>query len=137
MRVLLDTCILSEMRRADERACQAVEAVDDASLFLSVITIGEIAKGIALLPSPHRKEELTLWLSGLEKDFSTRILPIDHETATIWGEITARGIQAGKQIATADGLIAATALRYGLHLMTRNTRDFKVTGALIIDPWGS
>jgi predicted nucleic acid-binding protein len=63
------------------------------------------------------------------------MLPVDLETARLWGEITARGRKGGKTLAALDGLIAATALRHGLHLMTRNERDFADTGVLIVNPW--
>lgn len=72
---------------------------------------------------------------GLEQRFADRILPIDVEVARIWGELTARAQARGGQVAAADGLIAATAIRNGLHVMTRNIRDFEPTGAMLIDPW--
>ncbi|MDI3341783.1 MAG: type II toxin-antitoxin system VapC family toxin [Sphaerobacter sp.] len=137
MRVLLDTCVLSEVQRpqGNARVRQAVEALEPDQLFLSVITIGEISNGIALLPDGRRRRELAAWLSRLERDAAEQILGIDAETAHIWGEITARAQAAGVIIPASDGLIAATALRHGLHLMTRNTRHLAASGALIIDPW--
>jgi predicted nucleic acid-binding protein len=139
LKVLLDTCVLSELRRpkGHKSVRQAVAAFEDESLFVSVISIGEIAKGIALLKESENKRALQAWLAGLERNYADRILSIDLETVRIWGEITALAQKAGKQIPASDGLIAATARRHGLHVMTRNTADFEPTGALVINPWTS
>ena len=137
MRVLLDTCILAELHRpkADPAVRRAVETLPDDTIFLSVITLGEITKGIEILQESRRKQDLSAWLTGLDRYFADRILPVDRETSGIWGEITARAQKQGTQIPAADGLIAATALQNGLHVMTRNTRDFIATGVLLFDPW--
>jgi len=137
VRALLDTCVLSELRKpqADAGLCQAVNEMLDEDLFVSVISIGEIAKGIALLDDSRRKRELQSWLQALESDYAARILPVDRETAHIWGELTAAAQKRGRIIAASDGLIAATARSHGLHVMTRNVFDFEPTGALLINPW--
>ena len=137
MRVLLDTCILSELRRPqpDQRVSDAVEQAGDDNLCTSVLAIGELAKGIALLPDGAKKRSLTSWLAGLERRFSDRILPVDHETARLWGAIAARAQTQGTPLPVVDGLVAASALRHGLRVMARNTRHFAATGALVIDPW--
>ena len=80
-------------------------------------------------------DSLTEWLSGIEGFYGERILPITRHTASIWGEIAARCQKAGISLSAADGLIAATAIEYGLHVLTRNSRDFQATGALVSDPW--
>jgi toxin FitB len=136
---LLDTCVLAELRRPEGHpgVKAAVAEIADADLYLSVLTVGEIAKGIALLASGRKKKALSSWLNGLEKTFGDRILGIDVDTARLWGEITARAQKSGTIIPGVDGLLAASALRHGLHVMTRNTRHFEATGALIIDPWQS
>ena len=113
----------------------AVAEIPDADLYLSVLTIGEIAKGIALLAASKKKKSLATWLAGLEAQFADRIIPLDIETARIWGEMTARAQMRGIVIPAADGLLAATALRHGMHVMTRNTKHFEASGALVIDPW--
>lgn len=137
MRVLLDTCTLAEVRKPDGNAAvkSAVREVPDEDLFLSVLSVGEIAKGIALLASGKKKTALSSWLASLENRFAERILPLDVETARIWGELAARTQRKGIVIPPTDGLIAATALRHGLHVMTRNAKHFEASGALIIDPW--
>jgi predicted nucleic acid-binding protein len=137
MKALLDTCVLTELRKADGHAGvkAAVAEIPDENLYISVLTVGEIAKGIAVLAAGRKKKALTSWLVGLETNFGDRILGIDVETGRLWGEITARAQKSGIIIPAVDGLLAATALRHGLHVMTRNTRHFEASGALVIDPW--
>jgi toxin FitB len=137
VRLLLDTCLLSELRTSDgSPAVKAFIAKQPAeSLFLSVITLGEIAKGIVLLADGRKKSELIAWQGGLSGQFGDRILALDQETAEIWGQLTASGKRGGMTIPTADGLIAATAIRYGLHVVTRNTHHFEAAGAMLVNPW--
>lgn len=137
MRALLDTCVLSELRKpqGDVGVRRAVDEIPDDDLFVSVISIGEIAKGIALLDDSRRKRDLQSWLNVLERDYTDRILPVDRETAHIWGELTANARKSGKIVSASDGLIAATAWRHGLSVMTRNMSDFEPTGAMLINPW--
>jgi predicted nucleic acid-binding protein len=137
VKVLLDTCVLAELRRPEGHpgVKSAVAELPDGDLFLSVLTVGEVAKGIALLAAVRKKRALASWLNGLESKFADRILTLDAETARLWGELTARAQKAGEIIPAIDGLLAATALRHGLHVMTRNTRHFEASGALVLDPW--
>ena len=138
MRALLDTCVLSELNREGggaEPVRQAVSELADEAIYVSVVSLGEIAKGVALLDAGARQRALSSWLNGLEVDFADRLLSVDSETARIWGELTARAQRQGRTVHVGDGLIAATALRHGLHVMTRNVRDFEPTGALVINPW--
>ncbi len=137
MKILLDTCVVAELRhpQGNPAVRAALAPFEDDALFLSVLTLGEIAKGITLLPDGRKKQDLTTWLVGLEQQFAERILTIDRDAAILWGELTARARAGGAVIPTSDGLIAATALRHGLHVMTRNTRHFAATGAMILDPW--
>lgn len=137
MRVLLDTCLLSEVRKAE--GSQAVKAfvtsLPAKSLFVSVITMGEITRGVALLPESSKKQSLNAWLLGLSRLFEDRIVGIDQETAEIWGELSAAAQKRGVSIPVADGLIAASAERHGLHVATRNTAHFEAAGAMVINPW--
>jgi toxin FitB len=137
VKVLLDTCVLAELRRPEGHpgVRAAVTELVDGDLFLSVLTVGEIAKGVSLLPSGKKKRSLTSWLNGLEARFGERILGVDLETARLWGELSARAQPKGIIIPAVDGLLSATALRHGLHVMTRNSRHFEASGALVIDPW--
>jgi predicted nucleic acid-binding protein len=137
VRVLLDTCVLSEIRKADGNrgVRRAVAEIPDDELFVSVISIGEIAKGIELLEDGRRKRALQSWLQTLERNYASRLLSVDREAAHIWGELTAAAQKRGRIVASNDGLIAATARRHGLHVMTRNIADFEPTGAILINPW--
>jgi toxin FitB len=137
MRILLDTCVLSELYKPEPLAAvhEAVSNVPDENLYLSVITLGEIGKGIALLPNSRRKHELSVWFAHIEHAYVERLLPINAETAAIWGKVTAEAQQDGFVIHASDGLIAATALQHGLHLMTRNVKDFDPTHVMLINPW--
>jgi len=137
MRLLLDTCAILETRKADADPGlkKLMKEADESDLFISVISLGEIVKGVSLLDEGKRKKELLSWITGLERIFADRILDIDRETAHIWGEVTAKASKAGRTVSACDGLIAAIALRHGLHLVTRDSEDFKPTGVLLIDPW--
>ena len=137
MKVLLDTCALAELRHPQGNAAvkAAVALIPDDDLYLSVLVVGEVAKGVDLLRDGRKKRGLQAWLAGLENQFADRILPVDHETGRLWGEITARTQQAGLILPAIDGLLAATAQLHGLHVMTRHRRHFAPTGTLIVDPW--
>jgi predicted nucleic acid-binding protein len=134
---LLDTNILAELVKPNGNPAvhAALAEIPASNVFLSVITLGEIVKGIALLAPGPKRTHLARWLAGIERDYGERVLPLDIETARIWGELTARAQRKGIAIPPADGLLAATALRHGLHVMTRNTKHFEASGALVIDPW--
>jgi predicted nucleic acid-binding protein len=137
VRVLLDTCVLSELRNSKVHVGvrQAVDACKEEDLFVSVISIGEILKGISLLRESSKRRALETWLKTLERDYGDRLLSVDLETSRLWGELTAAAQKAGREVHATDGLIAATALRHGLHVMTRNTADFEPTGVLLVNPW--
>lgn len=137
MRVLLDTCVLSELRlpKPDAGVARAIRDLDSDDLFVSAISIGKIAKDVALLPDGRRKRLMQSWLQTLERHYGDRILPIDLEICRIWGELTAAAQKAGSTIQPNDGLIAATARRHGLYIMTRNTADFEPTGVPLFNPW--
>ncbi len=137
MRVLLDTCVISEIRHPQGHTAvkQAVASLRDDDTFLSVITLGELTSGVLRLDDSARRRELAAWLDGMERHYTARILGIDSETARLWGELSANAKRQGTPVPVSDGLIAATARQHGLHVMTRNVRDFTATGALIVNPW--
>lgn len=137
MRTLVDTCVLSEVQSRQGNAVVRArfEALAAEDVYLSVLTVGELRKGIDKLKASAKKRSLAAWFDQLVLTARDRILPIDLETAVIWGEVTAKSERRGKSIPSVDGLIAATALRHGLHLMTRNVTDFEATGAMLINPW--
>jgi predicted nucleic acid-binding protein len=138
MNYLLDTCILSEFtrRQPDEKVIRWVDHIDEEKLFISVITIGEIQRGIERLPESHRKTELLVWMNdGVIERFDQRIVPLDTQTLLLWGSLTARMENAGHPMSIMDSLIAATALQNNLIIATRNIGDFIPGGLQVINPW--
>jgi toxin FitB len=137
---LLDTNVISELvrRRPEPRVTAWVEATDESLLHLSVLTLGEIRKGIVLLREASRQAALSAWLdSELVVRFTDRILPIDEAIADRWGRLTAQGEASNSDLPVIDGLLAATALQYNLTLVTRNVKDVAVTGVPVFNPWAS
>lgn len=137
MNYLLDTNVISETRRQrpDARVMSFLAVLPIERLYLSVITLGELHSGILRLDAGRRRREMEVWLKQAEQNFSARVLPIDRETALLWGELNAAGFAAGRPLNVADGLLAATAKRHGLTVLTRNTRDFELSGVPIANPW--
>ena len=138
MRYLLDTCVISELvaKHPNPRVVGWVDNVDEGTLYLSALTIGEIKKGIEKLPASSRKSALAEWLEdGLLIRFEGRILPIDAPVALVWGKLTADLERQGRPIPAIDSLIAATALQGQLSLVTRNEADFAGCGVAVINPW--
>lgn len=138
MNYLLDTCVISELvaKRPNSKVVAWVDGVDDGSLYLSAITIGELARGIARLAESQRKQSLAIWLEEeLLPRFSGRILAVDAEVMLVWGKLTAQLEQAGRSLPAMDSLIAAIALYNGYSLVTRNVDDFIGTGVTILNPW--
>lgn len=137
MRVLIDTCVISELQRkaGNARVRSRVDAMRAQDIFMSVITLGELTKGVKRLADGKKKTALAAWVLTLEQEYGPRILPVDADTARIWGEVSAVAQERGKTVGAADGLIAATGIRHGLHVMTRNAGDFRETGAMVINLW--
>lgn len=135
MSYLIDTNVLSELRnrKADGNVVAWMQARPRPSLYLSVLSLGEIRKGIEGVADPAFRQALLDWLEvDLPNWFVGRLLGIDAQTADRWGRVQAA---AGRTLPVIDGLLAATALQYGLTLVTRNTRDFAGLGVQIINPW--
>lgn len=107
----------------------------DERLFLSVITIGEIRKGLTKLPNSKRKAELTNWLNTLLENYKNRIYLIDLAVAENWGVIQGNAEKEGKPMSSIDSLIASIAYTYNLILVTRNENDFKASNLPIQNPW--
>lgn len=135
---LLDTNIPSELTRPNPQRSVAdwLDNADDERLFLSVISLGEILKGITILPTSKRRTQLEEWLEGtLRPWFGDRILPVNETVAERWGVLSGQCKVKGRPLKVADGLIAATALTNDLALVTRNVSDFEGLGVKIINPW--
>ncbi len=113
-----------------------MRAADESLFYLSVLTLGEIRKGAAILPQSKRRTYLESWLElDLQVRFSGRILAIDNAVADRWGWLTAEAERKGKPLAAIDGLLAATALHHNLSIVTRNVSDFANTPVSILNPW--
>jgi predicted nucleic acid-binding protein len=135
MSYLLDTNVVCETFRAhpEPRVVQWLEAVSSEELFVSVLTLGEIRKGIEQLGATPRKTKLVTWLEHeVPRWFGERILPIDASVADRWGYLMAT---ADVPVPAVDGLIAATALVHNLKVVTRNAADFHLPGVEVINPW--
>jgi predicted nucleic acid-binding protein len=138
MKYLLDTCIISELvtKHPNPKVVVFVDSLDSDDVFLSVITIGEIAKGIEKLPKSKRKQELHSWLKeNLLVRFDGRIILLDTEVLIEWGILIARLESKGITLPAIDSLIAATTLTHKLTLVTRNVDDFSGTSIEILNPW--
>lgn len=135
MSFLLDTDVVSELRkrgRVDEGVERWFSDVDDAEVFLSVLSIGEMRRGIESIQRRDRARALTLnrWLHGLVAQFESRLLPVDRAVAEEWGRMN-----AANTLPAIDGMLAATARVHGLTFVTRNTRDVARTGVPCMNPF--
>jgi predicted nucleic acid-binding protein len=135
---LLDTCALSEYAKKASvtKVIAWLDEQDEASLFISVITLGEIEKGILKLRNadPRRSQKLTAWLGKVEQRFAGRILPLDAATLHVWAQIAAHTELAGQPTPVMDSLLMATAQCHGLTVVTRNVQDF-APYPQIFNPW--
>ena len=131
---LVDTNVLAEARRGSKEARICLRSIDPTTIYLSVVTLGEIMKGIAIkLRSDARAAAaLTAWLEQLRRDHSDRIFPITDGIALEWGRLAAE-----RSRGMADGLIAATAVVHTKIIVTRNVEDFSDVGIPVINPWSS
>jgi predicted nucleic acid-binding protein len=138
MRLLLDTNVLSEVTkpRPAEGVLNWLHGLDEDRTFISIISIAEIRRGVALMDSGRKRDALDEWLThDLPQRFENRIVPVETPVALAWGDLMALAKRSGRGLASMDGLIAATAVAHQLTLATRNTRDFEGFGIDIIDPW--
>ena len=135
---LLDTNIISELVKPKPEAnvTEWIENTDESLLYLSVLTLGEIRRGIASLPQSRRRATLEAWLDkDLRARFEGRFLVIDQEVADRWGLLTAAARSSGIVLPVIDGLLAATALEHNLTLVTRDTGQIPSMGVAVFNPW--
>jgi predicted nucleic acid-binding protein len=135
---LLDACAISEFAKSRPNAGLAswFASTDPLSVFLSTITLGELRYGIALIAGRTKRVGLERWLRDeVLGDFAGRILDVDTNVADCWGTLRAASRRTGHTLSPLDGLIAATGIRYGLAVVTRNEDDFRSTGAALVNPW--
>lgn len=138
MSFLLDTSVVSELVRKNPHlpVLKWIGEQDETSLYLSVVTIGEIEKGIARLPASARRTRLQSWVRrDLIGRFGERLLAVDIRAATRWGMVTGDSERRGVPLPVIDSLIAATASVHGLAVVTRNVADFERCGVACVNPW--
>jgi predicted nucleic acid-binding protein len=135
---LLDTNCVSELVRVkpESRVLEWMEAAEETLLHLSVLTLGEIRKGLATLPHSRRRTRLEAWLAvDLRARFFGRILPVDAAVADRWGLLAAQARRSGATLPIVDGLLAATALHHNLTIVSRNVSDFAAAQVPVLNPW--
>jgi len=138
VKYLLDTCLISELVKKEPNPAVVnwLDERDEQALFLSVLTLGELQKGISKLPAGARKDELQAWIEhDLVERFSGRIIEVDLGTALIWGKMQGESAQKGEILPVMDSLIAAAAAAHGLSVVTRNVKDIERCGIRVCNPW--
>lgn len=138
MNVLIDTNVLSEVRRRapDPNVLAWLDGLDEDRAFISVASIAELRRSVALMDDGRRRAALAAWLANdLPARFAGRILTIDSKIAERWGDLMAQAQKSGFALSAMDGFFAATALSNALLLATRNTKDFVGLGVPLFDPW--
>ncbi|MGN6031189.1 MAG: type II toxin-antitoxin system VapC family toxin [Thermomicrobiales bacterium] len=135
--LLLDTNVLSQVLQTNgDPAVRAfLDGFEAETLRVSVVSLGEIQKGVSLRAAGRRRQELEEWFATIRSEFEDQTVAVNVQTALIWGELTARMRKVGQNIDAADLLIAATALEHDMTVVTRNVSDFAPTGVPVLDPW--
>jgi predicted nucleic acid-binding protein len=136
--LLLDTNVLSEVQRPapNLKVLDWLDTVDEDRVFISVASIAELRRGIALMDDGRRCTALVVWLANdLPASFAERIPPIDHAVAEHWGDLMAQSRRSGVALSVMDGFFAATALAKDITLVTRNVTDFVSFGVRLLNPW--
>lgn len=140
MNYLLDTNVLSEATRTQPDVCVAtwLRARPALTLFISIVSVAEIQKGILLLPAGKKRRKLEGWLeSDFLPAFSNRVIPLGEAEMNEWAELQANAERSGHRLPVVDSLIAATARCHGFTLATRNIHDFRYCGIPVLDPWAA
>lgn len=138
MNLLLDTNVLSEVQRPapSPKVLAWLDTIDEDRAFISVASIAELRRGIALLEDGRRRTALAAWLAhDLPERFAGRILPIGPAIAERWGDLMAQSRRSGIALSVMDGFFAAAALTNDLALVTRNVKDFAACGVKLLNPW--
>jgi toxin FitB len=136
--LLLDTNVLSEVQRPapSPNVLAWLDTIDEDRAFISVASIAELCRGIALLEDGRRRSALAAWLADdLPTRFGERVLPIDQAVVERWGDLMAQSRRSGVALSVMDGFFAATALANDLTLATRNVKDFAAFGVPLLNPW--
>ena len=140
MSYLLDTCVLSEYtkKNPNSQVIDWLEGQEEVGLFISILSIAEIRKGIIRITDsqPNRANKLRIWVEKLQTRFIDRILPLDEEILNSWAVICGKSEAKGVKLPIMDSLIAATAYEYQLTIVTRNVTDFNFSTVKVFSPWG-
>ena len=139
MRFLLDTNVLSELvkRAPDPRVVAWMESHSSLDILVSVLTLGELVKGVRLMSAGPRREALEHWVSvELPVQLAGRLLSVDAAVSVAWGSLAAAARRSGRELPVIDGLLLATASTNDLVFATRNLRDCEGRGVEVVDPWG-
>lgn len=138
MTILLDTNVLSEVTKPLPNAgvLKWLAGLDEDRIFISVISLAEIRRGIALMDPGRKREALADWLArDLTERFNQRILHVDEQVALAWGDLMGLAKRRGRSLSTLDALIAATGIAHGMTIATRNIKDFDSLGFELFNPW--
>ncbi len=137
MKYLIDTCVVSELIKPNpsKNVLKWISQVEEENLYLSVLTIGELKKGIAKLKESKKKRDLIDWLHQLESRFKNKIIDIDLSVIEIWGRRVGELEKSGKKMPVIDGLIACSALSRNLIVVTRNEHDMTPSRVEVYNPW--
>ncbi len=138
MNYILDTCAISELLKKDvnQNLVNWISSIEEEFLFLSVITIGEISKGVSDLPKGARKKKLFDWLNNdLLVRFKDRVLGVDKNVMLKWGELVSHQNSVGKTLPVVDSIICAQAISFECVVVTRSEKDFNVSGVKVVNPW--
>jgi toxin FitB len=138
MNYLLDTCLISELSKVkpNEKVVDWVLSENETSFYVSVLTFGELHKGVQKLPESKKKEELQVWIEDeLKNRFQNRIIGIDMRVSILWGKIQCFAEKKRKPMPAIDALIAATGIAYELTVVTRNVTDMEQSGVKLLNPW--
>lgn len=138
MKILLDTEVFRELRRpgANMLVWEAVKQMPPKEVFVSVVTLGSIEKGAAWLSDEFKKKRVRRWMDKMRQKLGANVLGVDYDTALIWGRLMADADRKGLILPAAEAMIAATAKRHSLKLMTNNVGYYTPTGVQIFNPWG-
>ncbi len=140
MNYLLDTCVLSEVIKPEPvpTVLNWLREQDEADLYISVLTLGEIEKGIEKSVDERRRNRLRIWVEeDLKERFEGRILPVDQRVAIEWGRVQARAESSGRPMPAIDGLIAVTGLVNNCIVVSRNVSDMQASSVELFNPWNS
>jgi predicted nucleic acid-binding protein len=140
MNYLLDTCLISELAKPEphKKVIDWVLSENETGFYLSVLTFGELHKGVEKLAESKKKDELRIWIEyELKNRFQNRIIGIDMYVSVIWGKILCVAEKKGKPMPAIDSLIAATGIAHDLTVVTRNVTDMEQSGVRLLNPWSN